>query len=184
MATGNFRSTKDEVLEHVAKVTQRLDGKDMACYTAQDIGYQLSISRNSACQYLNELVEQGLVVKVVSRPVYFIHRRTAERKYGCMLPQGSFKSVEDMMDILEGRADEKPDFGKAIGNEASLNYCIEQCKAAMQYPPNGLPLLISGAAGTGKSFFVQLTYEYARRNGWETGNRALLGICPRWPHTV
>ena len=35
----------------------------------------------------------------------------------------------------------------------------------MQYPPNGLPLLISGAAGTGKSFFVQLTYEYARRNG-------------------
>lgn len=165
MATGNFRSTKDEVLEHVAKVTQRLDGKDMACYTAQDIGYQLSISRNSACQYLNELVEQGLVVKVVSRPVYFIHRRTAERKYGCMLPQGSFKSVEDMMDILEGRADEKPDFGKAIGNEASLNYCIEQCKAAMQYPPNGLPLLISGAAGTGKSFFVQLTYEYARRNG-------------------
>ncbi|GAA6308417.1 hypothetical protein ACR742_11725 [Flavonifractor plautii] len=97
MATGNFRSTKDEVLEHVAKVTQRLDGKDMACYTAQDIGYQLSISRNSACQYLNELVEQGLVVKVVSRPVYFIHRRTAERKYGCMLPQGSFKSVEDIL---------------------------------------------------------------------------------------
>ena len=89
MATGNFRSTKDEVLEHVAKVTQRLDGKDMACYTAQDIGYQLSISRNSACQYLNELVEQGLVVKVVSRPVYFIHRRNAERSTAVCFRKGS-----------------------------------------------------------------------------------------------
>ena len=165
MAAGNLRSTKDEVLEYVAQATQRLDGKDMARYTAQDIGYQLSISRNLASQYLNELAAQGLVVKVVTRPVYFIHRRTAERKYGCKLPQESFKSVEELMDTLEGRAEEKPDFGKAVGSEASLNYCIEQCKAAMQYPPNGLPLLISGAAGTGKSFFAQLTYEYARRSG-------------------
>ncbi len=45
MAAGNLRSTKDEVLEYVAQATQRLDGKDMARYTAQDIGYQLSISR-------------------------------------------------------------------------------------------------------------------------------------------
>ena len=135
MAAGNLRSTKDEVLEYVAQATQRLDGKDMARYTAQDIGYQLSISRNLASQYLNELAAQGLVVKVVTRPVYFIHRRTAERKYGCKLPQESFKSVEELVDTLEGRAEEKPDFGKAVGSEASLNYCIEQCKAAMQYPP-------------------------------------------------
>ena len=69
-----------------------------------------------------------------------------------------------MMDDTGGARQMKTGFRQSIGNEASLNYCIEQCKAAMQYPPNGLPLLISGAAGTGKSFFVQLTYEYARRN--------------------
>ena len=72
MAAGNLRSTKDEVLEYVAQATQRLDGKDMARYTAQDIGYQLSISRNLASQYLNELAAQGLVVKVVTRPVYSV----------------------------------------------------------------------------------------------------------------
>lgn len=102
MAAGNLRSTKDEVLEYVAQATQRLDGKDMARYTAQDIGYQLSISRNLASQYLNELAAQGLVVKVVTRPVYFIHRRTAERKYGCKLPQESFKSVEELARFCTG----------------------------------------------------------------------------------
>lgn len=48
MATGNFRSTKDEVLEHVAKVTQRLDGKDRLATLRRRLDIKLSISRNSA----------------------------------------------------------------------------------------------------------------------------------------
>ena len=59
----------------------------------------------AALAQLDVLAAQGLVVKVVTRPVYFIHRRTAERKYGCKLPQESFKSVEELMDTLEGRAE-------------------------------------------------------------------------------
>ena len=60
------------------------------------------------------------------------------------------------------RSDEnKRDFQKAIGYYLSLSSCIEQCKAAVKYPPNGLPALFNGAGGTGKAFLSRLMYEYA-----------------------
>ena len=55
----------------------------------------------------------------------------------------------------------KRDFQKAIGYYLSLGSCIEQCKAAIKYPPNGLPALFNGAGGTGKAFLSGLMYEYA-----------------------
>ena len=57
--------------------------------------------------------------------------------------------------------DSKRDFQKAIGYYLSLSSCIEQCKAAVKYPPNGLPALFNGAGGTGKAFLSRLMYEYA-----------------------
>lgn len=37
---------------------------------------------------------------------------------------------------------------------------IEQCKAAISYPPTGLPILIHGNSGVGKTFLAHLTFEY------------------------
>lgn len=164
MTEFGVRSTKDEVQEHIARISQELDGKGMERYTAQEIGFQLSISRSLASQYLNELVQDGLAIKVITRPVYFVHRRTVERKYDRKLTVDSYKNTNELMRFLENRTEEKPDFQKAVGFDSSLSYCIEQCKAAVQYPPNGLPLLLSGAVGTGTSFLSLLTFEYAKRN--------------------
>lgn len=181
MATIGVRSTKDEVQEHIARISQELDGKSMDRYTAQEIGFELSISRSLASQYLNELVQDGLVIKVISRPVYFIHRRTIEQKYGRKLTVDSYRTVEELMCLLENRTEEKPDFQKAVGHDTSLSYCVEQCKAAMQYPPNGLPLMLSGATGTGTSFLAQLTYEYARRtNCLSTDGRLITIHCAEY----
>lgn len=41
-----------------------------------------------------------------------------------------------------------------------MSYCIDQCKASIKYPPDGIPVAITGAAGTGKSFLARLTFEY------------------------
>lgn len=49
-----------------------------------------------------------------------------------------------------------------MGHYLSLSPCIEQCKAAVQYPPNGLPTLLYGANGTGKSFLSRLMFEYGK----------------------
>lgn len=37
---------------------------------------------------------------------------------------------------------------------------VNQCKATISYPPNGLPVLLYGPTGTGKSLMAQLMYEY------------------------
>lgn len=47
----------------------------------------------------------------------------------------------------------------------SLSSVVEQCKAAVQYPPFGLPILLSGGVGVGKSFLSRLVYEYGKNQG-------------------
>lgn len=37
---------------------------------------------------------------------------------------------------------------------------VEQCKAAISYPEHGLPILLQGPTGTGKSLIAQLMYQY------------------------
>lgn len=39
---------------------------------------------------------------------------------------------------------------------------MKLCKSAASYPPNGLPILLIGNTGVGKSFIAQLIYEYAK----------------------
>ena len=55
----------------------------------------------------------------------------------------------------------KDPFSSLIGFDGSLRYQVEQCKAAIRYPPNGIPILITGPTGSGKSFLAQIMFEYA-----------------------
>lgn len=52
-------------------------------------------------------------------------------------------------------------FDRLIGHGGSLSKCIKQAKASIIYPPLGLPTLIIGESGTGKTFFADCMYEYA-----------------------
>lgn len=51
---------------------------------------------------------------------------------------------------------------------------VNQCKATISYPPSGLPLLLYGPTGTGKSFLAQLMYEYAINQGLIAEDRNFL----------
>jgi len=57
--------------------------------------------------------------------------------------------------------DPKQDFSKLVGFDYSLVKNIQQAKAAILYPPAGLPTLIVGESGTGKSLFAECMYQYA-----------------------
>ena len=48
-----------------------------------------------------------------------------------------------------------------IGADGSQKNVIERCKAAVSYPPDGLPILITGESGVGKSFLARLIHQYA-----------------------
>ena len=53
-------------------------------------------------------------------------------------------------------------FERAVGHDLSLTSTIERMRVAMGYPPCGLPVLIMGASGTGKTYLVKLMLEYTK----------------------
>ena len=153
-------STKEELYLFLEKISRGYALKDLKYFTANHISESLNISRNLASQYLNELVKEERAIKVNSRPVYFFHKKNVEREAQVALETCVFSGMDDFQ--RKCRSDEnKRDFQKAIGYYLSLSSCIEQCKAAVKYPPNGLPALFNGAGGTGKAFLSRLMYEYA-----------------------
>ncbi|EOH97568.1 sigma 54-interacting transcriptional regulator [Enterococcus pallens] len=100
-------------------------------FTAADIVQQTNLSRSMVSNYLNQLVKAGELAKENTRPTQF------------WLPE-----VTDV-------------FAEVIGSEFSLRPIIEQCKAAVNYPPNGLPVILRGSSGVGKSMLARKVYEYA-----------------------
>lgn len=128
-------------------------------FSAASLANAFQISRNTASQYLNELVKKGNVVKINSRPVYFFHRQVLEEKLDTTLENSVYESMEDLMRTT------KRDFEKMIGYNGSLRALISHCQAAVTYPDHGLPILIYGPTGTGKSMLAHLMYEYGIHQG-------------------
>lgn len=157
-------TTKQELLEYLSEETKKFQPEELERYSAGVISGSKSISRSLASQYLNELVKEGRLIKVNSRPVCFFHRKVLESIYRVKLPKYTFSSMEEMLSFLKNKRTDCRDFKKAVGAESSLSNCVEQCKAAISYPPTGLPILLEGDSGVGKSFFAQLIYEYAINN--------------------
>lgn len=157
-----------KILELIKKYTEEyfLDFEYLYYFTSTYIGDEVGIKRNTASHYLNKLNRESICIKTNTRPVYFFHRKTLESKYG-KLDKFVFDSIEDLeVEILpvEDKKAKDP-FETLIGHCGSLRNQVEQCKSAILYPPKGLPTLITGASGSGKSFMAEIMYEYAVKEG-------------------
>jgi sigma-54 dependent transcriptional regulator of gfr operon len=125
--------------------------------TADELSQQLGIQRNVASQYLNELYKEHSVYKVNTRPVYYLDKAVVDKSPGdfhCEIAL-SAENCSEAITTTEGV------FNQLIGYDGSLKDCVEQCKSAVLYPPSGLPVLLIGPSGVGKSHMARLIYEYA-----------------------
>ena len=109
--------------------------------TAKDIALALSLDRANISRYLNELYKENQINKIPGRPVLYQ-----------AFPLNEVHQKEKMDQIA---------FSRLIGYEASLKEMVQQAKAAILYPPNGLHTIIFGQTGTGKSLFAECMYQYA-----------------------
>ena len=127
------------------------------------VGKALGFSRNWVSQNLNDYYNTGALIKINSRPVLFLDKEVISKQYNTSLPKNIFGSIEELMEFLE--VEDKKDFQTLNGYDGSLRGVVETCKASISYPPNGLPTLLYGQTGTGKSLIARKIYEYGINQG-------------------
>ncbi|MGM0239933.1 sigma 54-interacting transcriptional regulator [Enterococcus sp. AZ103] len=121
--------------EKVLARLKSLEDTQKTTITTQALADSLGIKRNSASHYLNNLLEAGKVTKISGKPV---------------------KWVSEIRDEINN---DNP-FEAFIGSNSSLVNEIQQCQAAVEYPPKGLPIIINGKSGVGKSYLAGLIHDY------------------------
>lgn len=131
-------------------------------FTTAVMSERLNISRTLASQYLNGLIKSEEIIKVTTRPVYFFDKSTLERKFQTILNNTEYFSIEELQNELKNRGMLGLDFESVIGYYGSLSECIRQMKSALNYPGNGLPILLIGERGTGKTHLAKKAFEYLK----------------------
>lgn len=111
--------------------------KELYCgngISASSLAEVLGLSRANVSSDLNKLCEEGLILKDKKKTVLFSINEGFKKK--------------DIFDMF-------------FEKNKSLKISIEQAKAAVMYPPNGMHMLILGETGVGKSMFANLISKYA-----------------------
>lgn len=127
---------------------------------AGKIAEALDILRNNVSMELNALYRQGKIIKIMGRPVLFFDRQVLENLLGESLAN-STNQVNSIEEILPKHQMKTP-FDYLVGADSSLKKQVEQAKAAILYPPDGLHTLILGQTGVGKTLFAHMMYEYGK----------------------
>ncbi|EHM2229986.1 sigma 54-interacting transcriptional regulator [Salmonella bongori] len=124
-------------------------------FSAMAIADSLRQKRSIISHHLNNLYREQRVVKVNGRPVLFLPVDALRRCHRLAVRQGEYASIQALC------AERQDSLALLIGAQGSLQESLRQCKAAISYPGAGLPLLLRGPTGTGKSFLARQLWQYA-----------------------
>ncbi|WP_207940734.1 sigma-54 dependent transcriptional regulator, gfr operon transcriptional activator [Enterococcus sp. DIV2402] len=151
---------EDKILFFAKDKCEEITIEDLepAFFTTTDLEKNFAISRTQASRAANKLVSQQLLFKINTRPVLFSFVGIFEEKYMISVKPEYESLFQLQQEILE--LPSETIFEKMIGYDGSLSEAIEQLKTAVYYPENGLPIMLMGETGVGKSYFVQIMYEY------------------------
>lgn len=135
--------------------------------SATELATKMHLNRPNVSSDLNKLFRDGKIIKIKSYPVGYIGLKTIEDVFGTKdLTKREFDNIKDLENV-NNRVEEhlnknKDPFEGIIGFDGSLKKPISQAKAAVYYPPHGLHMLLLGPTGSGKTFFANKIYEYAK----------------------
>lgn len=171
---------KKELFEKLYQICLKETLEENEKFTASYYADLLHASRNVVSQYLNEGVRNQEIIKINSRPVYFFSKKAMEQRFNIKKENCIYENIEQ---FLEEYVSVKIDFEELIGYDNSLRSVVEHCKAAISYPGNGLPILINGPTGTGKSMIASLMYKYAINQKIISSNKKFIAVnCSEYAH--
>lgn len=155
---------KDEILNVLGEFTMHFDWENPSVQlTTVELAKFFSVKRNTVSHYLNQLVEEKKVIKINTRPVYFLNRYVFINHY-FYVENVQFNSIDALM-LSKPKEQKKDVFEMLIGANGSFKKILEQIKASLLYPGNGLPIMLEGPTGSGKSMLAELMYHYSIENG-------------------
>ena len=160
-----METSKDRVYHVLEASTVAHDVREAEFFQASYVAGELSISRSLASQYMNALFAEGRLVKVASRPVLFFAKAALEAEHGILLENSSFLSIEELLSHIEYLRRASYGFEDVIGYDGSLKPVFEQARAAVAYPPKGLPLMLVGERGTGRRTIRRAINRYCLSKG-------------------
>lgn len=173
------------ILGELERLTRGLNLAQLAqetAFTAEAIGFNLGLARNSVSKDLNQLWNDGLAIKSRGRPVFFLHRQAIETLLGRQLDESEreVQTVADLLPVQEAQATDDPFFG-LIGYDRSLRDAVEKGRAAVLYP-HGLHVLLTGPSGVGKTFFAELMHRFACERATGTPPPLVYFNCAEYAH--
>lgn len=114
-----------------------------------------------------------------SRPTYFADREAFSNQF--FTPRlDVYASLDELM---AEQASKDNVFRSFIGSDQSMKEDIDHIKTALAYPPAGLPFILSGSTGVGKSYLAELSYKYCVQAGILKPNAPFLTLnCAQYYH--
>ena len=139
---------------------------------ALNCSLDLQLDRANVSRDLNTLWKNGDAIKIQGKPVYYLDYAMLTQHYpDCFFPsvvgkdenfnnylsqKAAVQSANDDEEILDS-------LDEIIGATGSLSEAVLNAKSAVSYPPYGIPCLIHGPNGVGKTSFSYHMINYARK---------------------
>ena len=132
--------------------------------TSYKIAEKLHIARNNASTDLNELWEEGEIIKITGKKKFeFFSQPVFSNLTGIHLQKKTVcSSLNDLVkdNVLSVKADDP--FEELIGAHDSLKNAIVSAKASILYPGGTMHTLLLGESGVGKSLFAKTMYQFGK----------------------
>jgi len=111
---------KEDLMAHLEKETAQFTFENPSeKLTANVISNIFQVKRNTVSHYLNQLFDENLIIKINTRPVYFLNRPIFEQKY-YSIPTTLFNSFQELQDLQPSKQESKDIFDQLIGSDGSL----------------------------------------------------------------
>lgn len=150
---------REKIENYLYDLTKKYSQVNKISFSANVISEQVGLKRSTVSSYLNEAFRNQILLKIKTYPVSFLHKKAFTETF-FEAQYLEYNSFEELFAEAPSNYKEKDPLETVIGAFGSLKEKINQIKTAAMYPNGGLPIMLMGASGSGKTFLAEKIYEY------------------------
>ena len=142
------KNNKERVYEFITTYSLEYEHDEYPRFTTNFLSQKLDMQRTNLSSILNQLVNEGKLIKQKGRPVMYQYINLSEE-------------AEEV-------------FKRLIGYDQSLKDAVAGAKATILYPKGKPSILITAQRGCGAHYFAETVFEFAVKSGVIKNREALL----------